>query len=104
MPAPLTPYRTPRPVRVDNLSLLTQNRGRNDNNHHQTRDNQTPGDEGDEHDGAARGREFAADDVVLGLEVAVETEEEDEDGCDARQRRGQWSGREDEGGRRAYDW
>lgn len=55
--------------------------GRNSQNNSQTRTNQTRRNETNEQDRAPRGRELAADDVVLGFEVTVEAEQENEDCC-----------------------
>lgn len=54
--------------------------GRHDKYHNQATHNERASDGGDQHDGATAGGEFAADDVVLGFEVAVEANEEDNDG------------------------
>ena len=64
------------------MSSSFESTWRNDQNHSQACDDDTGCDEANEKNGATRGREFATNNVVLRLEVAMEAENEDEYGCD----------------------
>lgn len=60
-------------------SPLLKRRWCHSDDDHQAGDDEAESDEADENDAASRGRKFAADNVVLRFEVAMKTNEQNQD-------------------------